>query len=152
MRTYFLHCGIIPTEMPRWLRPVPLQDFIRPQDFVWVVLFAGLLVSLRFLPAPILPTDPGQGDPPEVIPLVALGIAQILEPRFPARPTTLSRVVWVVLKIVLGIILIGYTGSIDSPYSMVLLLPVVSAATTFGLRGTRSEERRVGKECRSRWS
>ena len=116
--------------MPRWLR------LVRPQDFVWVLLFAGLLISLRFLPPPVYETDPGQGDPEEVIPLVALGLAQILEPRLPATPTTRTRVFWIVLKIVLGFTIIGYTGSLDSPYSMVLLLPIVSAATTFGLRGT----------------
>jgi two-component system, NtrC family, sensor histidine kinase HydH len=116
--------------MRRWLRVV------RPQDFVWALLFAGLLATLRFLPPPILDTDPGQGDPQEIIPLVALGIAQILEPRFPARATTGSRIFWIVLKIILGFIFIGFTGSINSPYSMVLLLPVVSAATTFGPTGT----------------
>src|SRR5258708_9177076 len=116
MGRYFLHCAIIPTEMPRWLR------LFRPQDFVWLLLFAGLLVSLRFLPPPVDPNDPGQGDPQEIIPLVALGIAQILEPRFPSRATTRSRVVWIVLKIVLGFIFIGFTGSINRPYSMVLLL------------------------------
>jgi two-component system, NtrC family, sensor histidine kinase HydH len=115
--------------MRRWLR------LVRLQDFVWVLLFAGLLVSLRFLPPPFLDTDPGQGDPQEIVPLVALGIAQILEPRFPARATTRSRICWIVLKIILGFIFIGFTGSINSPYSMVLLLPVVSAATTFGPGG-----------------
>ncbi|SPF36727.1 Signal transduction histidine kinase, nitrogen specific, NtrB [Candidatus Sulfopaludibacter sp. SbA4] len=116
--------------MPRWLR------LVRLQDFVWVLLFAGLLVSLKFLPAPVFDTDPGQGDLQEIIPLAALGIAQILEPRFPAVATTRSRIFWIVLKIVLGFVFIGFTGSINSPYSMVLLLPVVSAATTFGPRGT----------------
>ncbi len=33
--------------------------------------------------------------------------------------------------------LIGYTGGINSHYWLVLLLPVVSAATTFGVVGTR---------------
>lgn len=116
--------------MRRWFR------LVRPQDFVWALLFAGLWISLYYLPPPVVDTDPGQGDPQEIIPLVALGIAQILEPRLPARGTTTSRIFWLVLKIVLGFIFIGFTGSINSPYSMVLLLPVVSAATTFGLRGT----------------
>ncbi|HEY2015942.1 MAG TPA: hypothetical protein VGH38_20710, partial [Bryobacteraceae bacterium] len=103
---------------------------MRPQDLVWLVLFTGLLLSLKYLPPPISANDPGQGDPEEIIPLVALGVAQILEPRFPARATTRSRISWIVLKIFLGFIFIGFTGSINSPYSMVLLLPVVSAATT----------------------
>ena len=33
-------------------------------------------------------------------------------------------------------VLIGFTGSIESNYWPVLLLPVVSAATTFGMAGT----------------
>src|SRR5271157_2422265 len=112
-------------ERRNWFR------LVRIQDFVFLLLFAALLVSLRFLPWPLIP-----GDAPEILPLVGLAIAQILEPKIPERPTTRSRIFWIVLKIVLGFIFIGFTGSIDSPYSMVLLLPVVSAATTFPLRGT----------------
>jgi signal transduction histidine kinase len=41
-----------------------------------------------------------------------------------------------VLKLALGYLLIGYTGAIASNYWLVLLLPVVSAATTLGLLGT----------------
>jgi signal transduction histidine kinase len=112
-------------ERRNWFR------LVRIQDFVFLLLFAALLVSLRFLPWPLIP-----GDALEILPLVGLAIAQILEPKIPQRPTTRSRIFWIVLKIVLGFIFIGFTGSIDSPYSMVLLLPVVSAATTFPMRGT----------------
>jgi signal transduction histidine kinase len=76
------------------------------------------------------------GDAPEVAPLVALAIMQILEPRVPAMESTRGRVLWLVLKLALGYVLIGYTGTIESWYWPILLLPVVSAATTLGFAGT----------------
>ena len=76
------------------------------------------------------------GDAYEIVPLVALGLAQILEPKIPAVPTTRSRIFWMVLKLALGFVLMGFTDGINSKYWLVLLLPVVSAATTFGLAGT----------------
>ena len=102
----------------RWIRRV------RPHDLVWLVLFSGLLATTT------------HGDAPEIAPLVLLGIAQILEPKIPAVPTTRSRIFWIVLKLALGWLLIGYSGGVNSPYWLVLLLPVVSAATTFGIAGT----------------
>ena len=102
----------------RWLR------HIRPHDLVWVAVFGALVAGARF------------GDAYEIAPLVSLGVAQILEPRIPAVPSTRSRVFWIVLKLVLGFLLIAWTNGINSPYWIVLLLPVVSAATWFGLAGT----------------
>ena len=102
----------------RWLR------HIRPHDLVWVAVFAALVPSARF------------GDVWEIVPLVSLGVAQILEPRIPAVPSTRSRVFWIVLKLVLGFLLIAWSGSINTPFWIVLALPVVSAATWFGLSGT----------------
>ena len=115
----------MPHPLSRWIR------LVRPQDFVWLLVFGGLVATLRFLRPPLIP-----GDPPEILPLVALAVAQILEPRVPRRPTTRSRVSWIVLKVVLGFVLIAYTGGIYSDYWLVLFLPVVSAATTFGAGGT----------------
>jgi signal transduction histidine kinase len=104
----------------RWFR------HIRPHDLVWVALF-GALVATSQRPF---------GDAYEIVPLVALGVAQILEPRIPAVPSTRSRVFWIVLKLVFGFLLIAWTNGINSPYWIVLLLPVVSAATWFELAGT----------------
>ena len=101
----------------RWIQ------LIRPQDLVWLVVFALALVSCEY------------GDAFEIAPLVALGIAQILEPKVPATPTTGSRLFWIVLKLALSFVLIGYGGGINSRYWPALLLPVVSAATTFGFLG-----------------
>ncbi len=69
--------------------------------------------------------------------LAALGAVQVLEPKIPALASTRGRLLWLGLKLVLGYLLIGYTGGIiDSRYWPVLLLPVVSAATSLGVFGT----------------
>jgi two-component system sensor histidine kinase HydH len=103
---------------PRWFR------LIRPQDFVWVLLFLTLAATSEFL------------DPLAMVPLAALGLAQLLEPKIPALASTRGRIAWIVLKLVLGYLVIGYTGSIESHFWLLLLLPVVTAAGTFGLLGT----------------
>lgn len=102
----------------RWIRR------IRPQDLVWLLLFSALIATTR------------RGDAFELVPLVLLGIAQILEPKIPAVPTTRNRIFWIVVKLVLGWLLIGFTLGVNSPYWLVLLLPVATAATTFGIGGT----------------
>jgi signal transduction histidine kinase len=63
-----------------------------------------------------------------------LGIAQVLEPKVLHSPR--GRIFWILLKLVFGFMLIGYTQGINSPYWAVLLLPVVSAANFFGVVGT----------------
>ena len=104
----------------RWTRQ------IRPQDVVWLLLFAALVATL---PAEYM-------DAFAVVPLIALGLVQVLEPKLPAHPTTRSRVGWIVLKLALGFIVIGYTNGIKSNYWLVLLLPVVSAGSLMGIVGT----------------
>ena len=76
------------------------------------------------------------GDAPEVIPLVGLGIAQVLEPKIPGLASTRGRIFWIVLKLALAWVLIGFTDGVNSSYWLLLLLPVVSAATDFGVSGT----------------
>jgi signal transduction histidine kinase len=101
----------------RWIR------LIRPHDLLWVALFAIPLAK------------PVYGDRFEIVPLVALGIAQILESKVPEIASTRSRIFWIVLKLVLSFVLIGFTDAINSRYWPALLLPVVSAATAFGFVG-----------------
>ncbi len=91
---------------------------------MWLLLFAALAAT----------SEPR--DVFVIAPLVALGIAQVLEPKIPALPTTRSRIFWILVKLAFGYLLIGYTRGIASNYWPVLLLPVVSAATTFGVVGT----------------
>src|ERR1019366_6468957 len=102
----------------RWFR------LIRPQDFVWVLLFLTLAATSEFL------------DSLAMVPLAALGLVQLLEPKVPALASRRGRIGCIVLKLVLGYLVIGYTGAIESHFWLVLLLPVVSAAATFGLVGT----------------
>lgn len=104
----------------RWLR------LVRPQDVVWVLLFAGLIATL----------PPEYFDAFSVVPLVALGLVQVFEPKIPSLASTRGRVFWILLKVGLGYVVIGYTGSIRSNYWLVLLLPVVSAGTFIGVLGT----------------
>src|SRR5947209_4008725 len=101
-----------------------LLRLIRAQDIVWILLFIVLAATSEFL------------DPLAMVPLATLGLVQVLEPKIPALASTGGRVAWIVLKLVLGYLVIGYTGSIESHFWLVLLLPVVTAAATFGLAGT----------------
>jgi signal transduction histidine kinase len=107
---------------------------IRPQDLVWLAVFATLVVTA--LDYPYTYSDGAIAGPFEWVPLIALGVAQVLEDKIPASPTKANRIFWIVLKVVLGVILLAYTGAGVSKYWPVLLLPVVSAGTSFGLAGT----------------
>ena len=87
---------------------------IRLQDFVWLLLFSALAV---FSPvrSPIIVTL-----------LVAVGAVQALEARIGAKTSIL-------LNLVLCYPLIYLSGGIGSSFWMLLLVPVISAATSFGL-------------------
>jgi two-component system sensor histidine kinase HydH len=102
----------------------PLARFVRLQDFIWVALFAALIATSQTRSAP------------EVSMLVALAVVQVLESKIPAISTTRSRIFWIALKLALVYLLIGYTGTLNSPYWLVLALPVLSAATALGVGGT----------------
>ena len=96
---------------PAWSR------YVRPQDFIWLLFFSALAI---FGP---------ERDPRALAALGALGVVQVLEPRLGAIPSVL-------LKLALCYPLIGYGGGISSSFYLVLFLPVISAATSFGLLGT----------------
>ena len=106
------------SKLRGWIR------LVRPQDFVWVLLFGAVAY-----------TAPNR-DIFDVGPLAALAIAQVLEPKIPALASTRGRVFWIVLKLVFAFLYIGFTGAIESRYWWLLLLPVVTAATTLGVAGT----------------
>ena len=103
---------------PTWTR------LVRPQDLVWLALFGALAATSETLDVFV------------IVPLAALAIAQVLEPKIPVLATTRSRIFWILVKLALGYLLIGYTRGIESPYWLVLMLPVLSAATTLGVLGT----------------
>jgi two-component system, NtrC family, sensor histidine kinase HydH len=91
--------------------------YVRPQDFVWLLFFGALAV---FSP---------ERDPVVLTILGALGVVQVLERRIGA-------VASVILKLVLCYPLLYFGGGIASSFYLVLFLPVISAATNFGLVGT----------------
>ena len=106
------------SKLPNWIR------LIRPQDGVWVLLFGALAYTLP------------SHDVFDIGPLAALAIAQVLEPKIPALASPRGRILWIFVKLLFAYILIGFTYSIDSRYWWVMLLPVMSAATTMGVLGT----------------
>ena len=70
--------------------------------------------------------------PEEIFLLCALALLQVLEPRLPALGHGPGLTVAVILKLVLAHLLMAATGGINSSYYPILLLPVVSAATSLG--------------------
>src|SRR3954447_19447446 len=106
------------SPLSRWIR------LLRPQDFVWIPLFLALAATSEMLDAFVM------------TPLVALGIVQVLEPKIKALSSTRGRVLWIILKMAIVYLLIAYTNGIQSNFWLLLLLPVVSAATVFGMLGT----------------
>ena len=97
--------------------PSTWRRYVRPQDFVWLLFFSALAAF-----------GPGRSAR-TVATLAALGLVQVLEPRIGAR-------VSVVLKLALCYLLIGFTYGVSSSFYLVLLLPVITGATNFGLLGT----------------
>ena len=117
-------------NVSRWLRRIPLHDV------VWVLLFGGLAATTE------------RGDPWVIALLAALVLTQVLETKLAVLSSQGGRIYWNLLKLMLGVVLIGYTGNhmytesgiaiggIESRYWMVLALPMISAATALGVGGT----------------
>jgi len=99
-------------------------QWIRPQDVVWLLLFSGMIVFNQ------------TGEPSEIAMLVALAAVQILESKLPFLASQRGIVSWILLKLLLSYLLIGYTGSINSSYYWLLLLPMISAGSSLGVLGT----------------
>jgi len=97
---------------------------VRPQDFVWLLLFSALAY---------VSTD---RHPLEIPILIALAALQVLEPKVPFFSTPKGNVVSIFLKLAMSYVLIGITGGLTSSYYLILLLPLVSAATTLGQVGS----------------
>lgn len=93
------------------------------QDAVWLLLFSAL--------AWVSPTRGAA----EIEVLSALAILQVAAPRIRAFQSARGNLVLISLKLLLGFLLIGVTGGIASSYYLILLLPVLSAATTLGPAG-----------------
>lgn len=98
-------------------------QIVRPQDLVWIALFAGLTVY-----GPDL-------SPESTTVLVGLGLMQIIEPKIPFFGSRAGSIISFLIKLSLWYILMGWTDGISSPYYWLMLLPVMSAATSLGLIG-----------------
>jgi two-component system, NtrC family, sensor histidine kinase HydH len=98
-------------------------QILRPQDIVWIALFAVLAVY-----GPDL-------TPESTAVLVGLGLMQILEPKIPFFGSPSGNTISFLIKLGLWYVLMGWTDGIASNYYWLILLPVMSAATSVGLIG-----------------
>jgi signal transduction histidine kinase len=95
------------------------------RDALWVLLFLALHFS-----SPIV-------NPAEVELLIAAAIFELCEPRIAFfRERRTGRLASVLVRLLIAYLLIGVTGGITSSYYLILLLPVVTAATLFEAIGT----------------
>jgi two-component system sensor histidine kinase HydH len=99
------------------------RQIVRLQDIVWIALFAVLAIY-----GPDL-------TPESRSVLVGLGLMQIIEPKIPFFGSRTGSIVSFLIKLALWYILMGWTDGIASPYYWLMLLPVMSAATSLGLIG-----------------
>jgi signal transduction histidine kinase len=98
--------------------------WVRPQDIVLLVLFTAMAAA-----SPTL-------DASEAALLIVLATLQIGGPKLPFLGTAGGKVLWIFLQVAFAYLLIGYTGGLISNYYLILLLPVISAATYLGVVGT----------------
>jgi signal transduction histidine kinase len=94
-----------------------LRRYLRPQDLVWLVAIAAIGVFSPYR------------DPKVLWSLAALAVLQIFDARM--APATS-----ILLKLALIWVMIYYGDGISSGLWVVLMLPVISAGTRFGLLGT----------------
>jgi signal transduction histidine kinase len=93
------------------------------QDIVWLSLFSVLGWIA-----------PGRNWA-ELEMIGALAVLQLLAPRVRAMHSDRAMALLIAGQLVAGFLLIGVTGSINSDFWLILLLPVVSSATTLGPLG-----------------
>jgi two-component system, NtrC family, sensor histidine kinase HydH len=98
-------------------------QIVRPQDIVWIALFATLAIW-----GPDL-------EPESTTALIGLGLMQVVEPKVPFFGSTRGSIIAFLIKLVLWYFLMGWTDGLASPYFWLMLLPVMSAATSLGLVG-----------------
>lgn len=102
---------------PLWRR------ILRAEDLVWLLMFSALAW-----------VSPARGTE-EIEVLAALFVLQVAATRVRVLQSPKANLAIITLKLLLGFLLIGVTGGIASSYYLILLLPVVSAATTLGSLG-----------------
>ena len=100
------------------------RSWVRAQDVVWILLFAALAF---FGPDRNAAT---------IALLSGLAVFQVAEPKIRYFASVQGSAVSFGIKLVLCYLLIGWTDGIASSYYWILLLPVISAATSLGVMGT----------------
>ncbi len=100
-----------------------MWQIIRPQDIVWIALFSALAVY-----GPDL-------TPEATTVLVGIGLMQVLDPKIPFFASRGGAILSFLIKLGLWYILMGWTDGIASSYYWLIVLPVMSAATSLGLLG-----------------
>jgi two-component system, NtrC family, sensor histidine kinase HydH len=100
-----------------------LWKIVRPQDVVWILLFGVLAFFGPHASAVTACT------------LWGLAIMQVTDPRVAFFSTRRGAIVSFLIKLVLWYVLVGWTDGIQSSYYWIILLPVMSAATSMGLIG-----------------
>ncbi len=98
-----------------------LTRYIRPQDLLWVVFLAALAIFGPHL------------SPWTTAFLIALGFIQIIEPKIEYFATGRGAFLAFSLKLLLCYLIMGLTHGIQSEYYWILLLPVITAATSLDL-------------------
>jgi two-component system sensor histidine kinase HydH len=98
-------------------------QIVRPQDIVWIALFAVLAIY-----GPDL-------TPESTTVLIGLGLMQVIEPKIPFFGSRTGSILSFLIKLAFWYILMGWTDGISSSYFWLMLLPVMSAATSLGLVG-----------------
>jgi two-component system sensor histidine kinase HydH len=68
--------------------------------------------------------------------ILGLAVLQLVEGRIPFLTTLWGRTASVVLQLTIAWVFIGYTHGVESQYWLMLLLPVLSAASYLGMAGT----------------
>jgi two-component system sensor histidine kinase HydH len=99
-----------------------LRFKLRVQDVLLAVMF-GVLIFLAH-------------NTRERSSLLGLAVLQLVEGRTPFLTTLRGRTTSVVLQLTIAWLLIGFTGGVTSSYYLILLLPLVSAASYLGMAGT----------------
>ncbi len=94
----------------------------RIQDFLLALVF-GALIYLAHTPS-------------ERWLMGGIAVLQLIEGHFSLLDKTWGRATSVVLQLILGYLLLGITSAIESPYYLVLLLPIFSTAIYLGFMGT----------------
>jgi signal transduction histidine kinase len=101
-------------------RPVSRYAFpVRNSDMLLAILFGTLIVLAHDLFQQAL--------------LLGLAVLQLIEGRVPLLRTPPGRMTSVFLQLALGYELMHVTNGVESPYSLILLVPVLSTATILGV-------------------